>query len=155
MTYNEINGDLFTAPKNSLLVHCISADFALGAGIAKAFADKYNLRNILCQTGMKGDWNGEGYCIITHSHDGDKERWKVANLVTKERCYFKPTYETLKQSLLALCDLCEKYHYFSLAMPLIGCGLDGLEWEKVSALIQEVFKDHKINIMVYRLKESE
>jgi len=31
--------DLFTVPKDYYLYHCISADFALGAGIAKKFAD--------------------------------------------------------------------------------------------------------------------
>ena len=31
--------DLFTVPKDYYLCHCISADFALGAGIAKKFAE--------------------------------------------------------------------------------------------------------------------
>ena len=31
--------DLFTVPKDYFLCHCISADFALGAGIAKKFAE--------------------------------------------------------------------------------------------------------------------
>lgn len=31
--------NLFTVPKDYFLCHCISADFALGAGIAKKFAE--------------------------------------------------------------------------------------------------------------------
>ena len=37
MEYKEIKGNLFDAPKDAYLVHCISADFALGAGIAVEF----------------------------------------------------------------------------------------------------------------------
>ena len=40
MTFREENGDLFAEEilKGYALGHCISSDFALGAGIAKAFA---------------------------------------------------------------------------------------------------------------------
>ena len=37
-------------------------------------------------------------------------------------------------------------------MPLIGCGLDRLQWEKVSEIVQEVFKDIDIEIVVCRAK---
>ena len=36
------NRDLFTVPQGYYLAHCISADFALGAGIAKKFDEVYN-----------------------------------------------------------------------------------------------------------------
>lgn len=36
-----------------------------------------------------------------------------------------------------------------LAIPRIGCGLDGLVWQKVKDLLQEVFKDTRIEIIVY------
>lgn len=37
MIYNEIHGDLFSVDDSYHLAHCISADFALGAGIAVQF----------------------------------------------------------------------------------------------------------------------
>lgn len=151
MTYRETKGDLFTAPSESLLAHCISADFALGAGIAKVFAEKYNVRKLLNLSSAKGEWNGTGYCALVSSSCKGKEMWKVANLVTKEKCWQKPTYQTLRDSLLALSDICKSQGFQELAMPLIGCGLDGLEWSRVSAMIQEVFKNSSVNITVYRL----
>lgn len=36
-----------------------------------------------------------------------------------------------------------------LAIPRIGCGLDGLVWQKVKDLLQEVFKNTPIEIIVY------
>ena len=44
MTINEINGDLFRVPQGYYLAHCISGDYALGAGIAKKFDAEYNMR---------------------------------------------------------------------------------------------------------------
>ena len=36
-----------------------------------------------------------------------------------------------------------------LAMPLIGCGLDRLEWDNVREIVQEVFADTNVEITVY------
>ena len=42
MTITEIRKDLFNISNNEYYyVHCISADYALGAGIAKIFRDRF------------------------------------------------------------------------------------------------------------------
>uniref|UniRef100_A0A1A9ZW17 Macro domain-containing protein n=1 Tax=Glossina pallidipes TaxID=7398 RepID=A0A1A9ZW17_GLOPL len=35
------------------------------------------------------------------------------------------------------------------AIPRIGCGIDGLEWDKVCAEINEVFYNDNVNTVVY------
>lgn len=40
-------GNVFLAPDNYYLAHCISADYALGKGIAKEFDVVYNMRKRL------------------------------------------------------------------------------------------------------------
>lgn len=147
MTYQEIQGDLFDFYGRALLVHCISADFALGKGIAKLFDRNYRMKARLRQeypdylaryqgAGKRGD------ALIVDS---------VANLVTKERYFHKPTYQSLREALEKLADRCGADGITRLAMPLIGCGLDGLEWEKVSALVREVFQDTGCDITVVKL----
>lgn len=148
MVYNEVKGNLFDAPTATLLAHCISADFALGAGIAKDFASM-DVKRQLIAMGGRNKWEGKGYCVITGSNRDGKEAWNVANLVTKQYAYGKPTYETLRQSLEHLRWFCNEFHYIHLAMPAIGCGLDRLEWNKVSEIIKDVFKDTSVNITVY------
>ena len=39
-------------------------------------------------------------------------------------------------------------------MPLIGCGLDHLEWSKVSVIIQEIFQNTEIEILVCKMVRS-
>ena len=45
MTFTEIHGNLFDRKleENEFYVHCISRDYACGAGIAKEFNKRYNL----------------------------------------------------------------------------------------------------------------
>ena len=43
MIYNEIKEDLFKNKNEYYLAHCISKDFALGAGIAKDFNKLLNI----------------------------------------------------------------------------------------------------------------
>lgn len=152
MNYTEVTGDLFTAGTDCLLAHCISSDFALGAGIAKTFRDRYGVRDKLIATGGKDRWNGKGCCIITGSSEDDKPMWNVANLITKAKCYEKPTYKTLEQALIEMKQQCAVWGYRRIAMPLIGCGLDGLSWDRVSAIIKDVFADYDGEIVVYRFK---
>ena len=51
----------------------------------------------------------------------------------------------------------QKINYFlsenihKIAMPIIGCGLDGLEWDRVSRIIKDVFRGEDIELLVCRL----
>ena len=45
---------------------------------------------------------------------------------------------------------CKTYNIKKVAMPLIGCGLDRLQWDRVSAMIKEIFADEDIEILVCR-----
>lgn len=75
----------------------------------------------------------------------------VYYLVTKEKYWHKPTYETLTASLEAMKKHCQKHDAKQVAMPLIGCGLDGLKWPKVCAIIKDVFDDANVTITIYSL----
>ena len=50
--------DLFTVPKDYFLCHCVSADFALGAGIVKKFAE-LGVRDVLLNFEDGYKWKGE------------------------------------------------------------------------------------------------
>lgn len=143
MTFTEEKGDLFAAEilSNYTLCHCISSDFALGAGIAKEFA-KMGVKKALCENFPK-QWQGRGYCLITETNG-----ITVANLVTKERYFHKPTLETLLQALENLRKQALEMKLTRIAMPKIGCGLDRLDWTAVREIIREVFADIGIEILV-------
>lgn len=73
----------------------------------------------------------------------------VYYLITKESYFNKPTYETLHRSLGAMRNHALLHDVKQLALPRIGCGLDGLQWPKVSDLLKEVFRDTDIQVIVW------
>lgn len=135
--------DLFTVPKDYAFVHCISADFALGAGIAKEFQKRYKTKDELRERCAGYQWHG-GDCLGT----GSRDTRAVFNLVTKKHYWDKPTYKDLEDSLHELRELCALSGYTKLAMPKIGCGLDRLKWEKVESIIRQVFDYSNIDILI-------
>nr|DAT91113.1 MAG TPA: hypothetical protein [Caudoviricetes sp.] len=144
MIIREEQRDLFTVPTDYILVHCISADLAMGAGIAKEFAR----REVKAELQKEYQDVEVGDCLVSNATD-----WGVEfNLVTKEKYWQKPTYKTMRMALENTEYLCEEImrhgETVKLAMPRIGCGLDRLQWDKVKAIIEEVFADTDVEILV-------
>uniref|UniRef100_A0A8D0E611 O-acyl-ADP-ribose deacylase 1 n=1 Tax=Salvator merianae TaxID=96440 RepID=A0A8D0E611_SALMN len=81
----------------------------------------------------------------------EREHRYVYYLITKHKYSHKPTYDNLQKSLEAMKLHCLKNSVTCISMPKIGCGLDRLEWSKVSTMIEEIFEDTDINITVYIL----
>lgn len=138
MTITVENRDLFTVPQGYYLAHCISADFALGAGIAKTFDEVYNMRFKLFKNYDNYEYEGGDALPIDN----------VFNLVTKPKCYHKPRYEALREALEVMKEIMIDLDVTKLAIPALGCGLDRLEWSQVYDIICEVFEGTDVEILV-------
>lgn len=145
MIYNEVQQDLFTVPQGYYLAHCISGDYALGAGIAVKFDEIYNMKFKLHRDYAIPE--GQKYANVGRALLVDN----VFNLVTKARCFHKPTYDDLYDTLIDMREQMLDFGITKLAMPLIGCGLDKLEWERVKDVIEDVFNDTDIEILICHL----
>lgn len=131
---NYINEDLIKFYYNyqnpSAIVHCISNDWALGAGIAKQLKVEFKIPKI--------NNTKVGMCVPTFC-----ENSIILNLITKEKYFQKPTYSSLETSLVSLSNL-DQFKDRTLIMPKIGCGLDKLSWNKVEVLISKILTDRDI-----------
>lgn len=142
MHYQEIKKDLFDVPSMYYFAHCINGAYTLGAGIAREFDERMNMQNCLkwaypIAEGEQAKYIGKALLV-----------GNVFNLVTKAHYYDKPTYEELCSALLDMRIQCKELGIKCLAMPKIGCGLDRLNWERVGAMIKEVFEDLDIDILI-------
>ena len=144
MTYKEEIRDLFSVPDDYYLAHCISADFGMGKGIVIEFNKRFDMKHKLQI--KYPDFVNEfhrtkcnGTCIL---------EGKVFNLITKERYYQKPTYQSMRNALWSMSQACKDMNIARVAMPIIGCGLDRFQWDKVSEIIKEIFEDIDIEILV-------
>lgn len=136
-----IKGNIFSTPEDVSFAHCVSKDLKMGKGIAAQFKNIFGNIYVLEKQNRKV---GEvAYLSL-------EDRF-IFNLITKDRYFNKPTYESLRMSLTNLRLLCEHYNITKLAMPKIGCGLDRLHWPLVENIIKSIFANSKIQISIYYL----
>src|SRR5947209_1497108 len=118
----EEKGDLFDLDSTWSLAHCVGNDFIMGKGIAVAFRERFGQQ----------DW------LIANS----KGVGTTLCLQVQDRCIFylvtkpyskrsKPTYENIGLALADMVTQARALGVTKIAMPLIGCGLDGKDWSKI------------------------
>lgn len=160
MYYHEEVCDLFSVNKNNpvpyCLAHCISADFAMAGGIAVQFNQHFNMKaRLINQYNNKVqafDYMGGIVIPMSASPYVRENNFMVYNLITKKYVTERPTYEHLRNCIWRMKNYMLMADYHKLAIPQIGCGIDGLKWEKVREIIKEVFYATDIEVLVCKLK---
>ena len=157
-----IHGNLFeslTNNPNPTLVQCISADYAMGKGIAVEFQKRFHIRETLRQNmpdeidcthylqDLQTNWDVYGLCATTECNG-----IIINNLITKMYYYNKPTRKSMQDALKGLRTSCFQYKTKYLAMPKIGSGLDRLSWNNTEKDIQNILGNvPDLKIEVYYL----
>ncbi|CAH1170078.1 unnamed protein product [Phaedon cochleariae] len=141
----EIEKDLFEMPSDYSLGHCVAEDMRMGSGIAVKF--KRDFKQVEELLGQRQKQGGLAYLE-------DNKRY-VYYLVTKRTSSGKPTYETFWSSLKKMRDHIVEKEVKQLAIPRIGCGLDRLEWSKVSCMLEFLFRNVDVKITVCNFQQAE
>ena len=139
LKYKEIEVDLFSS--KGCLAHSVSADFHMGIGVAKQVKTRY-------PTTYPKDVNHKRQPVFAQWIEGDR-RNVVYHLVTKQRYFEKPTYESVKMSLQQMRTHADWSGVKRISLPRIGCGVDQLSWSEIRSLIKDVFKGSHVAITVY------
>lgn len=132
--------NLFDVHECYVLAHCISTDCKMGAGIAVEFQKRFGLRDALLSIPAQ-----------KRVYPSVHRVGRVYNLMTKEFYYNKPTYFTIQAVLSQLKDQLDEDGITKIAIPKIGCGLDGLKWDKVKPIIEDTFMGSEIEVVVCSL----
>ncbi|KAJ8962666.1 hypothetical protein NQ318_001060 [Aromia moschata] len=134
--------DLFQAPADFCLAHCVAADLRMSRGIAltfkKAFGQLEELRRQRPEVGR---------VLQITAAEQEKER-SVFYLVTKQLSHHKPTYQTVWDTLVELRDVLLSQSISSLAIPKIASGLDGLDWRVIRSMLEVLFRFTGIEVLV-------
>lgn len=148
MRYKVIRHDVFTLPEEYVLAHCISQDAKMGAGIAKAVRNEWDVYHIDELSRMNALEVG------TSVLQRDGGPYPIFHMITKKRYYDKPTRKTFNKALADMAEQVERKGIRKLGLPLIGSGLDGLDWYETERSIREMFQDIPVDIVVCVLPKT-
>jgi len=145
-----IRGDIFKG-KEDIIVHGCNCFKAMNSGIAKQVRALYpGAWKADYDFGEVGDENKLGdFTQWIGTHVYYPQRVKIINAYTQYRYgtdSIKCDYEAMANAFRKI-RIGNPFH--SIAMPKIGCGLAGGDWNIVSKIIEEVFGDRKITIYEY------
>lgn len=127
-----------------VLVNPVNTVGVMGAGLAKIFKEKY--------PEMFADYRRT--CIAGVLEPGTLHLWRgkdvvVVNLPTKTTWMEPSQYEYVDLGLQSLAEFLKGEGRVKVAIPALGCGLGGLEWNKVKDLIKANLGKSKADILVF------
>ena len=139
-TVTEQQRDFLDFPHS--ILHCVSADFKLGPGLAKQIKEKFP---------SFFPTQKEYQQQVLHAQYLGHDKF-VFHLIVKPRYFHKPTYRSLRKTLLALRDQMNFHRTDKLGIPRLSCGLYKLDWTEVKKIIHETFRESKLESIVLTLK---
>lgn len=134
--------------KSEAIVNTVNCVGVMGKGLAlqfkKAFPYNFKLYKSACDKGLVTP----GKMFITKSEDLFAKQW-VVNFPTKKHWKGSSNIDFIEQGLKDLVVQIEKNDIKSVAIPPLGAGLGGLDWQVVKEQILLTFKnliDVEVNI---------
>ncbi|MDI9313282.1 MAG: macro domain-containing protein [Hydrotalea sp.] len=136
------------------LVNSVNCVGVMGRGVALAFKEKYsnNFKEYekACQDGLVQ--TGKMFVYSTKNIFNPKY---IINFPTKVHWRGKSKIEYIEDGLQDLINAVKKYKIQSIAIPPLGCGLGGLNWQEVSILIKNSFQDlPDVKVFLYEPNQS-
>lgn len=151
MIIEMINEDIFESNAD-LLVNPVNCMGVMGKGLAKAIADRYPIilhpYKKACRSGDLMIGNIQVLDTLR-----DTPPFYIANLPTKNHWKHPSELEYVISGTLALLEWLETHamsNVTKVAVPALGCGLGGLNWEEVKPELKELFQvSTNIDFLLY------
>ena len=131
------------------LVNTVNTVGVMGKGIAlqfkKAFPNNFRVYAEAC----KKDEVVIGKLLVTQDSNLEAGVKLIINFPTKKDWRKPSEYSFIEEGLDDLIRVINEYDIKSIAIPPLGAGNGGLEWEKVKRMIGNKLGDLDIDILVY------
>ena len=140
-------GDILRCEAEALVntVNCVGV---MGRGVAlqfrKAFPDNFKAYEVACEKSEVAP--GRMFVFETGLLSGPRY---IVNFPTKRHWKDKSRIEDIDSGLLALVEEIQKRKITSIAIPPLGCGLGGLDWQDVRPRILNALALTDVRVVVY------
>ena len=132
-----INGNILKANAEALVntVNCVGT---MGKGIALQFKKAWPDNNVAYEKACRKGQLRPGSVQVFSTGMMVNPRY-IINFPTKKHWREKSHYTYIEQGLDALVNEIRSRHIASVAVPPLGCGLGGLDWNRVKQIIEDRF----------------
>lgn len=141
------SGDLLTS-QNQVYVNPVNLMGVMGAGLAlqfkKRFPEMFDDYAWLCKN--KYFKMGE---VRIHKIPDSKFPEYIINLPTKNHWKDSSKIEDVVAGLESLEEAIQKFGFYSVALPKVGCGLGGLDWQVVKPEVHRILGGNLAKITVF------
>jgi O-acetyl-ADP-ribose deacetylase (regulator of RNase III) len=127
-------GNLLDADVEAV-VNTVNTVGVMGKGIALMFKERYAENFLAYEAACKSGEVQIGRMFVTATGELDGPRW-VINFPTKKHWRHPSRREWIEEGLKDLVRVVREQGIRSLALPPLGCGNGGLEWQEVRPLIE-------------------
>ena len=142
-------GDMFEMPVD-VRVNTVNCKGVMGAGVALAFKNRYPEMFKDYQKACRNGIVQPGSIHVWKNLLGD---W-IINFPTKRDWREPSRYEDILSGLEALRSYLQVLGPISVALPALGCGHGGLDWNRVSSMIKDKLSDLNARIFVFEPADS-
>jgi O-acetyl-ADP-ribose deacetylase (regulator of RNase III) len=138
MAVTIMQGDLLRQDDVDAIVNTVNCVGVMGKGIALQFKNKWpdNFRSYEAACKAKQIRPGR---VFVYDAGGLVKPHFIINFPTKDHWRGKSRIEFIRDGLSDLIGQVKKLHILSIAIPPLGCGNGGLDWDEVRPLIERAF----------------
>jgi O-acetyl-ADP-ribose deacetylase (regulator of RNase III) len=140
MTIKTTQGDLLRQDDVDAIVNTVNCVGVMGKGIALQFKNKWPENNRAYELACKRKEVRPGLMFVFDSGGLVKPNF-IINFPTKDHWRGKSRIEFIRDGLVDLVKQVERLGIKSIAIPPLGCGNGGLDWNEVRPLIERAFSD--------------
>ena len=145
-------GDLLHASTEAL-VNTVNTVGVMGKGIALQFREAYSRNYSVYRAACKAGNLKTGDVLAVQDESTTGEKW-IINFPTKAHWKGDSQYSFIESGLKALHHKLVELNITSVALPPLGCGNGGLDWEVVKPMIKAELGDLPIEVIVFEPNEA-
>lgn len=142
------HGNLLQSDAEALVntVNCVGV---MGKGIALQFKQAFPANFSAYQKACKAGVVQPGKLLVVDTGNMINPRW-IINFPTKTHWRAPSHISYIEQGLADLVRVIREFHIQSIALPPLGCGNGGLDWQQVQPLIEAALGDlPDVDVLVY------
>lgn len=143
-----ITGDILQSNADAL-VNTVNTVGIMGKGIALQFKNAFPSNYKAYVDGCKKGEVEIGKMLVTRDSNLQTGKKYIINFPTKKHWRKPSEYTYIESGLNDLVKVISKYNIKSIAIPPLGAGNGGLDWNKVKTIIDEKLSGLDVEIQVY------